>query len=180
MYTLFAMVAQNYTTLPTTVAENIALRDRAEIDEARLWQCMEEAGIAERIRALPLGIDTQMGKKFEADGVEFSGGEMQKLLLARALYRSAPILILDEPTAALDPIAEDRMYRQYHEIAQNCTSIFISHRLASTRFCDRIYLLDGAKFAECGTHEELMARGGKYRELFDVQSKYYREEVDAE
>jgi ATP-binding cassette subfamily B protein len=72
------------------------------------------------------------------------------------------------------------MYRQYHEIAQNCTSIFISHRLASTRFCDRIYLLDGANFAECGTHEELMARGGKYRELFDVQSKYYREEVDAE
>ena len=138
------------------------------------------AGIAERIRALPHGIDTQLGKKFDAEGVEFSGGEMQKLLLARALYRAAPILILDEPTAALDPIAEDRMYRQYHEIAQNCTSIFISHRLASTRFCDRIYLLDGANFAEYGTHEELMARGGKYRELFDVQSKYYREEVDAE
>ena len=180
MYTLFGMVAQNYATLPTTIAENIALRDRAEIDEARLWQCMEEAGIAARVRDLPHGIETQLGKKFEADGVELSGGEMQKLLLARALYRAAPILILDEPTAALDPIAEDRMYRKYNDIAQNCTSVFISHRLASTRFCDRIYLLDGAKFAECGTHEELMARGGKYRELFDVQSKYYREEVDAE
>ena len=175
-----AVVSQETHIFMGTVAENIALRDRAEIDEARLWQCMEKAGIAERIRALPHGIDTQMGKKFEADGVEFSGGEMQKLLLARALYRAAPILILDEPAAALDPIAEDRMYRQYNEIAQNCTSIFISHRLASTRFCDRIYLLDGANFAECGTHEELMARGGKYRELFDVQSKYYREEVDAE
>jgi len=180
MYTLFSMVAQDYCTLPTTVAENIALRDRAEINEARLWACMEQAGIAERVRALPHGIETQLGKKFDVDGVELSGGEMQKLLLARALYRSAPILILDEPTAALDPIAEDRMYRQYNNIAQNCTSIFISHRLASTRFCDRIYLLDGAKFAECGTHEELMALGGKYRELFDVQSKYYHEEVDAE
>ncbi len=180
MYTLFSMVAQDYSTLPTTVAENIALRDRAEIDEARLWECMEKSGIADRVRALPHGADTQMGKKFEADGVEFSGGEMQKVLLARALYRSAPILILDEPTAALDPIAEDRMYRKYNEIAQNCTSVFISHRLASTRFCDRIYLLDGARFAECGTHEELMALGGKYRELFDVQSKYYREEVSAE
>ena len=180
MYTLFAMVAQDYTVLPTTVAENIALRDRAEIDEARLCQCIEQAGIAERIRSLPHGIDTQMGKKFEADGVELSGGEMQKLLLARALYRASSILILDEPTAALDPIAEDKMYRKYNEIAQNCTSIFISHRLASTRFCDRIYLLDGAKFAECGTHEELMALGGKYRELFDVQSQYYREEVSAE
>lgn len=180
MYTLFSMVAQNYSTLPTTVAENIAIRDRSEIDEARLWACMEQAGIAERIRALPHGIDTQLGKKFEADGVELSGGEMQKLLLARALYRAAPILILDEPTAALDPISEDRMYRKYNDIAHNCTSVFISHRLASTRFCDRIYLLDGAKFAECGTHEELMALGGKYRELFNVQSKYYREEVSAE
>ena len=86
-------------------------------------------------------------------------------------------MILDEPTAALDPIAEDRMYRRYNEISENATSIFISHRLASTRFCDRIFLLDGGKFAEVGTHDELMAKGGTYRKLFDVQSKYYQEEV---
>ena len=100
---------------------------------------------------------------------------MQKLLLARVLYHRAPILILDEPTAALDPIAEHQMYLKYNEIAENATSVFISHRLASTRFCDRIYLLDGASFAECGTHDELMAKGGKYKELFDIQSKYYKE-----
>ena len=87
-------------------------------------------------------------------------------------------MILDEPTAALDPIAEDTMYRRYNEITENTTSVFISHRLASTRFCDRIFLLDGASFAEVGTHDELMAAGGKYRELFDVQSKYYKEEAD--
>ena len=88
------------------------------------------------------------------------------------------MLLLDEPTAALDPIAEDRMYRRYNEISANSTSVFISHRLASTRFCDRIFLLDGANFVEVGTHDELMAAGGKYRELFDIQSKYYREETE--
>ena len=94
---------------------------------------------------------------------------------ARLLYKNPPCIILDEPTAALDPIAEDQMYRRYNEIAENATAIFISHRLASTRFCDRILLLDSANFAEEGNHEELMAAGGKYRKLFDVQSKYYQE-----
>jgi ABC-type bacteriocin/lantibiotic exporters, contain an N-terminal double-glycine peptidase domain len=94
---------------------------------------------------------------------------------ARLLYKNPPCIILDEPTAALDPIAEDKMYRSYNEIAARATSIFISHRLASTNFCDRIFLLDNAGFAEVGTHEELMAAGGKYKELFEIQSKYYSE-----
>ena len=180
LYTLFAMVPQEYTILPTTVGENITFCERKYIDEKRLWECLEQAGIAEKIRSLEKGIDTNMERRLDADAVQFSGGEMQKILLARALYRNAPILILDEPTAALDPIAEDRMYQMYNELAGHTTSVFISHRLASTRFCDRIYLLDGARFAECGTHEELMALGGKYRELFDVQSKYYREGGEAD
>lgn len=107
--------------------------------------------------------------------MDLSGGETQKLLLARLLYKNPPCIILDEPTAALDPIAEDRMYRNYHRIAAEATSVFISHRLASTRFCERIFLLDGARIAEIGTHDELMASGGKYRELFEIQSKYYKE-----
>ena len=176
LYSLFAMVPQEYTVLPTTIAENVTFCERKNIDEKRLWECLEKAGIAEKIRSLEKGIDTPMERRLDADAVQFSGGEMQKILLARALYRNVPMLILDEPTAALDPLAEDRMYRKYSEMAKGATSVFISHRLASTRFCDRIYLLDGAHFAECGTHEELMALGGRYRELYDVQSKYYREE----
>ncbi|MDE5590506.1 MAG: ABC transporter ATP-binding protein/permease [Acetatifactor sp.] len=179
LYTLFSMVPQSYTILPTTIAENVAFRDRSEIDEARLWRCLEKAGIADKIHALPRGIDSPVDKQYDADAVNFSGGEMQKLLLARAIYRDACILILDEPTAALDAIAEDRMYQSYRELTDSTTSVFISHRLASTRFCDRIYLLDGARLAESGTHDELMALGGRYRELFDIQSKYYKEGGDS-
>lgn len=175
LHSLFSLLPQEYTVLPTSIAENVAMQDRADIDEKRLWSAMETAGIADRVRALPNGIETGMSKEYDANAVNFSGGEMQKLLLARVLYHRAPILILDEPTAALDPIAEHEMYLKYNEIAENATSVFISHRLASTRFCDRIYLLDGASFAECGTHDELMAKGGKYKELFDIQSKYYKE-----
>ncbi|MDE5803218.1 MAG: ABC transporter ATP-binding protein/permease [Lachnospiraceae bacterium] len=178
LYTLFSMVPQEYTILPTTIAENVAFRDRSEIDEARLLLCLEKAGIADKIRSLPKGIDSMVDKQYDADAVNFSGGELQKLLLARAIYRDADILILDEPTAALDAVAEDRMYQSYRELTNRATSVFISHRLASTRFCDRIYLLDGARLAESGTHEELMALGGRYRELFDIQSKYYKEGGD--
>lgn len=178
LYTLFSIVPQNYTILPATIAENVAFRDRSEIDEARLLLCLEKAGIADKILSLPKGIDSMLDKQYDADAVNFSGGELQKLLLARAIYRDAGVLILDEPTAALDAIAEDRMYQSYRELTNRTTSVFISHRLASTRFCDRIYLLDGAQLAESGTHEELMAQGGRYRELFDIQSKYYKEGGD--
>ena len=177
LYSLFSLLPQRYTILPTSIAENVAMADRKDVDEARLWSALETAGIADRIRRLPQGVETGMSKEFDAQAVNLSGGEMQKLLLARALYHRAPIMILDEPTAALDPIAEHEMYLKYNEISENTTSVFISHRLASARFCDRIYLLDGAKFAECGTHEELMAKGGKYKELFDIQSKYYKEDA---
>jgi len=178
MYSLFGFVPQDYHLLPVSIARNIAsAMTDDEIDREKLNRCVEMAGLTEKIASLPLGLETPLTRVIHKAGVELSGGEAQKLLLARLLYKNPLCMILDEPTAALDPIAEDRLYRRYNEISANATSVFISHRLASTKFCDRIFLLDGANFAEVGTHDELMAEGGKYRELFDIQSKYYREET---
>ena len=178
LYSLFGLVPQEYAILPVSIARNIALNGEGEaVDETRLARCIETAGLSEKISELPLGKETPLVRQVNPCGVDLSGGETQKLLLARALYRDPKCLILDEPTAALDPIAEDRMYRKYNEIAAHATSVFISHRLASTCFCDRIFLIDGAQITEEGSHDELMAKGGKYKELFDIQSKYYREEV---
>ena len=112
------------------------------------------------------------------EAIVLSGGETQRLMLARALYKNAPILILDEPTAALDPIAESILYERYNDLSVGRTAVFISHRLASTRFCDRIILIDGKGIAETGTHDELINAGGRYAELFEIQSRYYQEEVD--
>jgi len=169
MYSLFGFVPQDYHLLPVSIARNIAsAMTDDEIDREKLNRCVEMAGLTEKIASLPLGLETPLTRVIHKDGVELSGGEAQKLLLSRLLYKNPLCIILDEPTAALDPIAEDRMYRRYNEISANSTSVFISHRLASTRFCDRIFLIDGANFAEVGTHDELMAAGGKYRELFDI------------
>ncbi|MCL2299204.1 MAG: ABC transporter ATP-binding protein/permease [Firmicutes bacterium] len=175
-YRRFGAVFQDVCVMPVSVAQNIVYEhDISQAQERRLWAALEQADFAERVRALPKGIHSMMMKQFNEGGVEFSGGEMQKLLLARALYRDAPILILDEPTAALDPIAENALYLKYHSLTEGKTSIYISHRLSSTRFCDRIVLLDGAKLAETGSHDELMSLGGKYAEMYEVSSKYYRE-----
>ena len=176
LYDLFGLVPQNYNLLPMSIGRNIACTmTEEEIDRQKLWACLEMTGLAEKIRSLPMKENTPLHREVYPEAVDLSGGEKQKLLMARLLYKNPPCMILDEPTAALDPIAESRMYEQYNEITCNATSVFISHRLASTRFCDRIFLLDGANFAEEGTHDELMAAGKKYRELFDVQSKYYKE-----
>ena len=179
MHSLFGLVPQDYHILPISIAKNItAVMTEDQIDFDKLNKCIETAGLNKKIASLKNGVNTTLNRQIDPDGIELSGGEMQKLLLARMLYKNPMCIILDEPTAALDPIAEDRMYRQYNEIAANATVVFISHRLASTRFCDRIFLLDGATLAEEGTHEELLTRGKKYRELFDIQSKYYREGVE--
>lgn len=172
-YALFSAVFQEFSVLDVTVKENVA-QCVDGIDETRVWQCIDKAGLTEKIKSLPKGIETHLGRRVFKDGVEFSGGQTQRLMLARALYKNAPILVLDEPTAALDPIAENDIYQKYNDMTHGRTSFFISHRLASTRFCDRIIFVDGGKIAEEGTHDELLKTGGGYAYLFEVQSKYYR------
>lgn len=172
-YALFSAVFQEFSVLDVTVKENVA-QCVDGIDETRVWQCIDKAGLTEKIQSLPKGIETHLGRRVFKDGVEFSGGQTQRLMLARALYKNAPILVLDEPTAALDPIAENDIYQKYNEMTHGRTSFFISHRLASTRFCDRIIFVDSGKIAEEGTHDELLKNGGGYAYMFEVQSKYYR------
>ena len=176
-YGLLCAVYQQWSVLDATVAQNVASSNGA-IDEARVYACLEKAGLANFIRQLPKGIHTPVGRDVYLDGVLFSGGQTQRLMLARALYKGGPILVLDEPTAALDPIAENDIYRKYGEMTAGKTSLFISHRLASTRFCDRIIFLADGQITEEGTHEGLMAAGGEYAKLFAVQSRYYQEGRD--
>ena len=137
--------------------------------------CLALAGLTEKISELPNGIDTKIGHKIWDDGVELSGGQIQRLMLARALYRDAPMLLLDEPTAALDPLAENDIYVKYNEMTHGKTSLFVSHRLASTRFCDRIIFISDGHISEEGTHAQLLERGGEYANLYEIQSRYYQE-----
>lgn len=136
--------------------------------------CLKMADLEDKIKKLPQGLKTMFGKESYEDAADFSGGEMQKLMLARALYKEAPLLVLDEPTAALDPLMESELYQKYRRFSEHKTTVFISHRLASTRFCDRILLMEDGGVAESGTHEELLERDGKYAWMFRLQSKYYQ------
>ena len=173
-YKLFSAVFQEFSLLEATVAENVAQQVEG-IDEEKVWQCLQNAGLSDAVRALPQGLQTHLGRSIYDDGTELSGGQTQRLMLARALYRDGAVLVLDEPTAALDPITESEIYLKYSEMTQGKTSLFISHRLASTRFCDRIILLENGSIAEEGSHEALLQRGGSYAKLFSVQRRYYEE-----
>ncbi|MBQ8359685.1 MAG: ABC transporter ATP-binding protein [Oscillospiraceae bacterium] len=176
-YGLFSAVFQDFSILDVTVAENIA-QTKENIDYEKVKVCVEKAGLTKMIAELPQGLDTHVGREVFLDGVLFSGGQTQRLMLARALYKDGPILMLDEPTAALDPIAENDIYRKYNEMTAGKTSMFISHRLASTRFCDRIIFVADCYITEEGTHESLLALGGEYAKLFEIQSRYYQEGRD--
>ena len=173
-YGLFSAVFQEFSILDVTVAENIA-QTNENIDVQKLWDCIEKAGLTQTIQKLPKGLDTHVGREVYLNGVLFSGGQTQRLMLARALYKDGAILLLDEPTAALDPLAENDIYRKYKDMTAGKTSLFISHRLASTRFCDRIIFIADGRITEEGTHDQLLARGGAYARLFEVQSRYYQE-----
>ncbi len=173
-YRLFSAVFQNFSLLDLTVSEVVAQTWR-NIDMEKVKASIQKAGLSEKVEGLPKGYETHIGKMAYLDGVELSGGETQRLMLARALYKDGPFLILDEPTAALDPIAESDIYQKYNEMTQGKTSLFISHRLASTRFCDRILFFQDGRILETGTHEELLKKKGGYAHLYDVQARYYQE-----
>ena len=175
-YRLFSPVFQDVQTAFFSLAETVAGEVGGHLDRERAERCMRRAGLGKKLDSLPLGIDTRLDKQINKDGIELSGGEAQKLMMARALYKDAPVLVLDEPTAALDPIAENEIYLQYRDMTEGKTSLFISHRLASTRFCDRILFLKDGKIAEEGTHSELIALGGEYAKLFEIQSCWYRDD----
>lgn len=179
LYKLFSAVFQDLYIDPFTVAENVSMSTEAETDMERVEACLERTGLFETIRSYPDHIHSYMSRRV-CEGIGLSGGQQQKLLMARALYKEAPIMILDEPTAALDPIAESETYENFHALTGENTVIYISHRLASTRFCDRIVFLKDGRNAECGSHEELMKLDGEYAEMFEVQSHYYQkgENVD--
>lgn len=173
-YGLLSAVYQEYSVVDMNIAQNVACCTDG-INEKKVYDCLEKAGLCAFVRQLPKGLETPVGRDVYLDGILLSGGQTQRLMLARALYKDGPILVLDEPTAALDPIAENDIYMKYNQMTAGKTSLFISHRLASTRFCDRILFLADGRIAEEGTHDSLLALGGEYAKLYEVQSRYYQE-----
>ncbi len=172
-YRLISGVFQDFSVIASTIAVNIA-QDTQKIDMERVADCVEKAGLKKKIESLPRKYDTLLDRFVYTEAVELSGGELQRLMIARLLYKDRPIVVLDEPTAALDPIAESDIYQKYNALTRGKSAVFISHRLASTRFCDRILLIEDGRIAEEGTHEELLANGKRYAELFELQSRYYQ------
>ncbi len=168
---LYSVVFQDFKIFSTTLKENVCAS--GDFDEGRFYACLENADIKERTEHMPNKENTYLYKDLDENGVEISGGEAQKLALARALYKDAPIVVLDEPTAALDPIAENEIYSRFNTFVQGKTAIYISHRLSSCAFCDKIAVFNNAKLAETGTHKDLLSAGGKYAELWNAQAKYY-------
>lgn len=178
-YKIFSPVFQNVEVFAATLAENISLLPAEVTDKEKVTRCIEQAGLGNRLAELPKGVDTEILKIVEEDGIDLSGGEKQKLALARALYKGAPVIVLDEPTAALDALAEKQLYERFDTMVGPRSAVYISHRLASTRFCDRIAMFADGRMVEYGTHDELMAKGGEYARMFDVQAQYYRENGEA-
>ena len=169
---IFSVVFQDFRLFSFSLGQNVSAS--AVYDGEKVRKCLKKAGFDERLESLPNGLDTFLYKDFDTDGVEISGGEAQKLALARALYKDAPFIILDEPTAALDPISEYEVYSKFNEIAGDKTAIYISHRLASCRFCDQIAVFHEGEIIQKGTHEDLLADShGKYYELWNAQAQYY-------
>ena len=173
---MISVLFQDTSPIALSIAENVCGCEPEEVDRKKLYDCLDKAGLLAKVKTLPQKEESYITQTLDEKGIVLSGGETQKLLLAKAMYKDGPMLILDEPTSALDPIAESTIYEEYNQLADKKTAVFISHRLASTKFCDRILFLDGGQIVEEGSHEQLMEKGGKYREIFDIQSHYYKEE----
>ena len=172
-YGLFAPVFQNVELFAFPLAENVSMKEPERTDRERALSCLVQAGMEEKLASLEKGIDTEILKVLYEDGVDLSGGEKQKLALARALYKDAPIIVLDEPTAALDALAEYELYQNFDKMMEGKSAVYISHRLSSTRFCDKIAMFMDGRIVEYGTHEELLAQKGEYASMFEVQAQYY-------
>lgn len=172
---LIAPVFQDSNHYAVSIKENVAMETLDNIDEERLYNALDLAGLTQKIESLKSGVDTVITRDMDDTGVELSGGESQKLSIARAIYKNAPLVILDEPTSALDPIAESKLYMNLNKIINNHSAIFISHRLSSTKFCDRIFFLEKGELLEVGTHDGLMSIDSEYKKLFNMQAEYYKE-----
>lgn len=170
---LFAVVFQDSKLFSFSVAENAAAS--TEFNAERVEDCVRRSGLSERLDSMPNGINTYLYKDFDEHGVEISGGEAQKICLARAIYKGSPFIVLDEPTAALDPISEHDIYTKFNGIVGTRTAIYISHRLSSCRFCDEITVMDHGEIVERGSHDDLIAAGGNYSKLWSAQAEYYRD-----
>ncbi len=169
---LFSVVFQDVKLFAVSLGQNVAAD--TDFDRERVNACLARAGFERRESTLPKGLDTPLYKDYDKDGVEISGGEAQKIALARALYKDAPFIILDEPTAALDPVSEYEVYSHFNSIAGDKTAVYVSHRLASCRFCDKIAVFDAGRIVQTGRHEELLAAGGgKYCGLWNAQAQYF-------
>ena len=168
---LYSVVFQDFKIFSTTLSQNISAGEEYDCD--KLYQVLDKANIKDRVLKMEHKESTYLYKDLDKAGVEISGGEAQKLALARALYKDAPIVILDEPTAALDPIAENEIYSRFNSFVENKTAIYISHRLSSCAFCNNIAVFDKAELVETGTHQQLIEKNGKYAELWKAQAKYY-------
>ncbi len=173
IYRLYSAVFQDTMILPARIDENIALRRAADVDRKRVEEVLALAGLDADFAERGITLESYMTDRLTEDGIDLSGGQEQKFLLARALYKDAPALLLDEPTAALDPLAEQEVYESYQELCRDKTALFISHRLASTQFSDWIMFLQDGHITEMGSHEELLAAGGEYARLYELQSHYY-------
>ncbi|WP_223178956.1 ABC transporter ATP-binding protein [Paenibacillus sp. B2(2019)] len=171
---LFSTVFQEIRVLAFSLAENISLKEHRESDALRIHDSLEKAGLSEKVASLKSGILTPMQKFLDDQGVEFSGGENQRMMLARALYKNGELIILDEPTAAVDAIAEFNLYTRFNEMIGERTALYISHRLSSTRFCDQILYMEQGEISEAGSHSELMERRGKYNQMYQIQAQYYK------
>jgi len=169
---IFAIVFQDYSLLSLTLGQNVAASEQYEVERAK--EVLQLAGFGERLNKLKKGLETVVYPEYEQDGVSFSGGEEQKIAIARAIYKGGQICILDEPTAALDPVSESRVYESFDEIVKGKTAVYISHRLSSCKFSDRIFVLDNGKIAESGTHEALLSQNGFYAQLWQAQAQYYK------